>query len=76
MFCASGNRNNIKHMEFTGWRYPLTGWVKIDVDDYSKENPGIAGAGGVIRDDMRIWIVGFTLNIGICISMCRTVGNY
>jgi hypothetical protein len=46
------------------------------VDGYSKENPGMAGAGGVIRDDMRIWIVGFTLNIGICISMCKTVGNY
>jgi len=57
-------------MEFTGWRYPLIGWVMIDVDGYSKENSGMAGVSGVIRDDMRIWIVGFTLNIGICTSAC------
>jgi ribonuclease HI len=43
--------------------------VKINVDGCSKGNPGVAGAGGIIRDAMGRWIVGFALNIGICTSV-------
>jgi hypothetical protein len=28
--------NNIKHMDFIGWRYPPIGWVEINVDGCSK----------------------------------------
>lgn len=28
------------------------------------------GAGGVIRDDMGMWIVGFAINIGIYMPVC------
>uniref|UniRef100_A0A6N2MZS1 RNase H type-1 domain-containing protein n=1 Tax=Salix viminalis TaxID=40686 RepID=A0A6N2MZS1_SALVM len=52
-----------------GWKYPAEGWIKLNVDGCSKGNPGIAGAGGVIRDHMGTWIGGFARNIGICSSV-------
>jgi hypothetical protein len=36
MFGEYGNINNIKHMDFIGWRYPPIGWVEINVDGCSK----------------------------------------
>ena len=39
------------------------------MDGCSKGNPGIAGAGGVLRDQMGSWIRGFARNIGICSSV-------
>ncbi|CAA7036234.1 unnamed protein product [Microthlaspi erraticum] len=32
------------------WTYPDQGWVKLNMDDTSRGNPGIAAAGGVIRN--------------------------
>lgn len=33
-----------------------------------KGNPGPAGAGGLIRDENENWVVGFSLNLGVCNS--------
>jgi len=49
--------------------------VKINVDGYSKGNLGVAGAGGVIRDAIGRWIVGFALNIRICTSGVLNCGQ-
>jgi len=65
----SGFTVNSKQRVFIGWRYPPIDWVKVNVDGCSKGNPGVAGAGGVIRDAMGKWIVGFAINIGICTSV-------
>eukprot|EP00258_Populus_trichocarpa_P027694 XP_024443713.1 uncharacterized protein LOC112324533 [Populus trichocarpa] len=52
-----------------GWKYPQEERIKLNVDGCSKGNPGVAGAGGVIRDHLGVWIGGFARNIGICSSV-------
>lgn len=42
------------------------GFVK---DGASLGNPGVAGAGGVIRDASGDWLVGFMLHLGVCSNM-------
>ena len=58
-----------KEVDHIGWKYPADGWIKLNVDGCSKGNPGMAGAGGAIRDNMGSWIGGFARNIGICSSV-------
>ena len=48
----------------------LPSWsLTLNVDGYSKGNPGMAGAGGIIRDHMGTWVGGFARNIGYCSSI-------
>ena len=39
--------------------------MKLNTDGSANGNPGLAGCGGVIRDDSGQWIVGFSKCIGI-----------
>ena len=39
--------------------------MKLNTDGSSLGNPGIAGGGGLIRDDYGRWIVGFSRRIGV-----------
>ncbi|CAA7038516.1 unnamed protein product [Microthlaspi erraticum] len=48
------------------WKPPMQDWWKINTDGASRGNPGLATAGGVLRDKSGSWICGFALNIGIC----------
>ena len=64
-----GGMHNGKDVAQIGWKYPADGWIKLNVDGCSKGNPGLAGAGGVIRDHIGTWIGGFARNIGVCSSM-------
>ena len=48
------------------WVPPQEGWLKLNTDGGSHGNPGVATAGGVIRDVNGIWGGGFAVNIGIC----------
>ncbi|CAA7032614.1 unnamed protein product [Microthlaspi erraticum] len=50
----------------TVWMRPQTNWVKVNTDGASRGNPGLATAGGVLRDERGHWRCGFALNIGIC----------
>ena len=47
------------------WDKPEQGWMKLNTDGSSLGNPGLAGGGGVVRDWIGRWIVGFTRKIGI-----------
>jgi len=49
-----------------GWVSPCVGWVKVNTDGASRGNPGLASAGGVLRDCTGAWCGGFSLNIGRC----------
>ena len=64
-----GGMNEGKDVEHIGWKYPVNGQIKINMDRCSKGNLGLAGAGGVIRDHKGSWIGGFARNIGIYSSM-------
>jgi len=48
------------------WEPPPADWVKLNTDGASRGNPGLAAAGGVLRDREGRWIQGFALNIGVC----------
>ncbi|KAL0293186.1 UNVERIFIED_CONTAM: putative ribonuclease H protein [Sesamum radiatum] len=41
------------------WRKPQEGWYKLNTDGASKGNPGISGAGGILRDQLRKVIFAF-----------------
>ena len=48
------------------WTRPPEGWFKLNTDGASRGNPGLATAGGVLRNSDGEWCSGFALNIGIC----------
>ena len=47
------------------WEKPFAGWMKLNIDGSVFGSLGVAGCGGVIRDDYGQWISGFTKRIGI-----------
>ncbi|GKV06468.1 hypothetical protein SLEP1_g18364 [Rubroshorea leprosula] len=47
-----------------GWVPPSSGFVKLNSDGSALGNPGMAGAGGLLRDHLGRWIIGFSRNIG------------
>ena len=46
------------------WSKPASGWVKLNTDGSSLGNSGLAGGGGLIRDEEGKWITGFACKIG------------
>ena len=40
-------------------------FIKINTDGSALGNPGIAGAGGILRDHLGQWISGFSLHVGL-----------
>nr|ABW81175.1 non-LTR retrotransposon transposase [Arabidopsis cebennensis] len=57
-------RGRIERM--VSWVKPAEGWLKLNTDGASKGNPGLATAGGILRQQDGSWIGGFAVNIGIC----------
>ncbi|KAL9414398.1 hypothetical protein AB3S75_042799 [Citrus x aurantiifolia] len=61
---------------FIGWQPPTWPWCKLNTDGFAR-NSWDAGAGGVIRDSVRNWILGFCMNIGECpVVMAELWGLY
>ncbi|XP_071933136.1 uncharacterized protein [Coffea arabica] len=42
------------------WSYPIRPYVKLNIDGSSLGNPGDSGGGGLIRDDSRRFLCGFS----------------
>ncbi|CAL1403276.1 unnamed protein product [Linum trigynum] len=49
-----------------GRKEPPAGWWKLNVDGAANQIQGIAGTGGVLRDDNSSWVGGFVTNLGSC----------
>ncbi|PKI65311.1 hypothetical protein CRG98_014275 [Punica granatum] len=58
-------RKTVKEWQLMGWKQPSPGWIKLNTDGASKGNPSPAGAGGVLRKEDGVWIVGFARYVGI-----------
>ncbi|KAG7599188.1 Reverse transcriptase zinc-binding domain [Arabidopsis suecica] len=56
----------VREERMIAWSPPAEGWTKLNTDGASRGNPGLATAGGVLRDGEGAWRGGFALNIGIC----------
>ena len=50
------------------WSKPIAGWLKLNTDGSSLGNPGLAGGGGLIRNEEGGWVAGFARKIGITTS--------
>ncbi|KAF2319109.1 hypothetical protein GH714_013348 [Hevea brasiliensis] len=55
------------------WKFPASGWVKLNVDGAYKGNPGRGGGGGFLRDDGGRWLKDFVLHSGTCNSMLAEI---
>ena len=47
------------------WLPPQPPFIKLNTDGSALGNPGLAGAGGVLRDHWGKWVSGFFLHIGL-----------
>ena len=47
-----------------GWSPPPPRWFKLNTNEALKASSGMASAGGIIKDENGIWIVGFAFHIG------------
>lgn len=63
---ANSHVNRIETM--VGWVAPSEGWIKLNMNGDSRGNPGLATAGGVLRDGDGVWRGWFALNIGRCMA--------
>ena len=67
-WCAvDWKKNSNFTMKCIRWEKPRSDW-KLNMDGSFLGNPGLAGGGGVIRDDTSNWVVGFSRRIGITLS--------
>ncbi|KAL9228579.1 hypothetical protein vseg_004142 [Gypsophila vaccaria] len=51
------------------WHPPPHNWFLLNTDGASRGNPGLAGCGGIIRNDAENFVSAFTFSSGICTSM-------
>ncbi|PKI49235.1 hypothetical protein CRG98_030384 [Punica granatum] len=48
---------------------PPSGWAKLNTDGASRGNPGLSGAGGIVRDADGFWLGGYVRNIDYASSI-------
>ena len=51
------------------WQHPPENWVKLNTDESSLGNLGLAGGGGLLRNTNREWMKGFARAIGVTTSI-------
>lgn len=57
------NMSLVIHSQVICWKKPVSAYVKLIVDDYSKSNPGSAGEGGIIIDHHSDLVMAFAVII-------------
>ena len=56
------------------WIAPLELFIKLNTDDNSLGNPGLAGAGGLLRNSFDAQVSGFSFNMGITSNNIAELG--
>ena len=52
MYCVSSPRGPTRSIiKRVRWERPLEGWCKLNTDGAASGNPGLAGCGGIVRDE-------------------------
>ncbi|KAK4578315.1 hypothetical protein RGQ29_028437 [Quercus rubra] len=51
-------------MKSIRWEKPNSGWKKLNTDGSSADSLGLAGGGGVVRDEHGSWVLGFARKFG------------
>ena len=67
-YAAPAKEPVVKIVRPIRWSKPIAGWLKLNTDGSSLENPGLAGGGGLIRNEEGGWGAGFARKIGITTS--------
>ncbi|KAL0006038.1 hypothetical protein SO802_013599 [Lithocarpus litseifolius] len=63
--CADRVRSiSKKRIRNIRWEKPEVGWMKLNTDGASNAVLGLAGGGGLIRDEAGRWVVGFSRKLG------------
>ena len=66
MYCYSSSKApNGRTSKLVRWEKPPSGWTKLNMNGASLGNLGVAGCGGIMRDERGNWVVGFARRIGI-----------
>lgn len=55
------------------WERPKAGYVKLNTDGSSQSTRGQAGAGWLLRDEERRWLMGFMANMHDCDSLASEI---
>ena len=61
-------RTQARFPQYIRWHAPPplpTPYITLNTDGSALSNPGIAGAGGILRDHLGHWIASFSLHLGI-----------
>ena len=58
-------RTQARFPQYICWHAPPTQYMTLNTDGSALSNPGIAGAGGILRDHLGHWIASFSLHLGI-----------
>ena len=65
VYCVASPRGLTRHVvKRVCWEKPPFGWLKLNTDGLADGNPGMAGCGGLLRDDHGNWLAGFARRIG------------
>ena len=66
---SNGNQNTTRNKIQVRWLNPPSNWFKLNLDDLSRDTPGLAGGGGLIRNEKGEWVKGYARAIGIMTSV-------
>ncbi|KAK0578627.1 hypothetical protein LWI29_013416 [Acer saccharum] len=57
--------NKVAVMHQIAWVEPAENWVKLNIDGSRNPISGIITAGGVLRNQWKVWLKGFAMKIGV-----------
>jgi hypothetical protein len=62
---TSSKYSKKKEMIYIGWKKPLEGWIKLNIDGACKRGGESSGCGGLFCNSDGRWIKGYFNKIGV-----------